>query len=244
MRLLSEVDLWEKSTVRYIASNRHKINRWLQRSLSRKSNRAIVVEYDYIIDELYSKLLEYFLDREDFDPDIGTFEGYIISGIGYIVERHYSELSKSFEKMVSMDKQIENSEKDTRETFGDTLWKQETLVDEEYRDNIKDIDSMCKCMEYRRYVYGVDLFLVSYIGAKIVEVEEKQAEWYLDRLGISKESIQTAYKRLKRDEQYIQFIKLLSKDRRAVGVIRKYVYGAKLIDKILKLKHELIRQDI
>ena len=215
MLLKDQQSPWEKVTVSWVVNNLNQAESWLK-FLFRKSGYSYT---EAVVQEVMDDVLQYFIDADDFDPEVGTkLQSYIYGGIHNGVMRYLSKLSEGYERFVSVE-------------ITDYMLGGKAHVDK-YRDE-KEIDRLCKSLECRRYTYGIDLFMLSYIALKLKD----RARAYLIEIGIDSKDLKNA-REMQKDEQYLGLLAVLQ-DSGADVVLRKYVYGANFLDR--SIKHYMIR---
>lgn len=212
MTLIGDSQDWEKVSTNWIVNNIGTTYRWIRYYL--KENNCIINED--IVDEIFNDVIQYFIDADDYNSDRGTkLKSYIFSGINICVKRYLTSMSKEFNRSYNGD--IEE------------LHLQSPMHLDDYTDSTEEIKSLCKALEFKRYKYGIDLFLVCYLGLKI---KPSMVRFYLEEIGIPLKSIKKAKKAM-RDESFINFVTSISRSDKGVQILRHFVYGADLIDKFI-----------
>lgn len=201
--------------------NENHIKRGIISNLNKLSNGRVRYNDDIII-ELMGNVLQYFMDGKDYDPERGaSFSTYIYDGIENCVKRYYTDLSNEYARMGQYD-------------LEDSLSGKYSL--DEYEDSAEEIEMICKALEYKRYKYGIDLFFMAYVGLRL---RSGKARDYLLSLGINPKQLKKA-KALKKDMQCRYFMMAVARNRIGVEILRKFVYGADLIDRTIGLSYEII----
>lgn len=229
---------WEKETIQYVLNNKSKILKIIRSSIK---NMNGISSMD--IEDIYSDTVVYLYNSGDYDiikavdcttGKVVSLEGYVNLCVKNCVKRYITQMYKREKKIVRGSiKDDEGREKEILDIIADKKTDHEF---EKIEYNVKEnLDSI----EYARYKYGTDIFLILYVRMLTLERSEESYKNILNVLGISKKELTELEKKIASDEEIFQVIKEISacETMDAVAVLQEKVYCSKQIkDTILSMK--------
>lgn len=142
---------WNKSSVDYAISHKGEIERYLKRF--RHIDR-------YDIDDIYMDLLEYLHRTEDYsllgDIQTLTLDSFVKACASHCAKRYISKKYTEASKVVSLSSKVEDNSSIIDRVADKTAEVCYELIG-------VDIDTALKALEYKRYQYGYDLYLLIYL---------------------------------------------------------------------------------
>ncbi len=232
---IPELD-WEKQTVKYLIDNKNKVMRLLNHT-AKKINHFTFADAE----DTYVEALLYFREAPDYDISIAisrardgktlTLENYVNACIKCVLNR---QISKIFKRNNELTNVIFDNEGKEESIFSILLDVNSTEPIENIGTDIKiDLDSI----EYKRYIFGVDLFQLLYIRLLSIDIAETKYRSILEALGITKQVLKDLEVHLLADEDIMQVIKAISVNKNEkviISALEKKVYGAKTIKETIE----------
>lgn len=159
---------WDKRTIEYIVENRDKVLSKIANIAKKHNINLSSVD----IEDIYSNLSVYLYKTEDYNickaigesEKIIPLEGYINKCIMHCIHRYISDKSK-IEKGIIRDT-IQNDDGDL--SLFDIIDTKDDSI-----DNISyNLEDLCNCYEYSRYLLGFDIYLLLYIRLLTINNDE------------------------------------------------------------------------
>ncbi len=227
---------WEKETVQYAVENKKKIIQ-LIRSNTRGITNINAMDYE----DIYSEFLEYLYKSSDYDiqkateysssGSMVTLEGYVNNCVRYCIKRYITAAYRR-DKVIVREPIVddEGKEKELLETL------QDEKSSEEFENICYDVESYLNSIEYKRYRYGADIFLLLYVRILTLEMDNSKYRSILEVLGVPKKDLAEIEKKLTTDQDIMQAFKAvtLCDTEQAIEFLERKVYGAKQIRKTIK----------
>lgn len=221
-----ESDGWHKETVKWVIRNEKKV-------------RGIIVSYgrEHVkacdVDDIYMSTLEYFHRSEDYDINIAierghdntvtTMEQYISHCVKCCVLRHVAS-EKYRSKMEMHD--IVNDESEYSIT--------ENIPSYDNKDDIINLDDVCRLNTSKRYMYGADMYQIMFIRLLCIDrgISDNRMEVILEALGIDKKIIPNRFDTYTEDGPLTEMAKAIVRIsiNEAIRVLKRYVYAADKIE--------------
>lgn len=231
---------WSKSTVEYCTKNPKVVYNSI-RGIAKSRAGRLLSQND--TDDIYSELLQYLYQCDDWNISKAyerSSSNSIVSLSAYV---HVCTKYVTIRYITKMYEYESNTVHDTvKETDGKELSLFDTIPDVhagEMMDNITyNLDKICESYEYMRYHLGPDIFQMWFVRLKTMQLEK--TEKYNDILavlGISKKDISRVQLDRSNDSVMLNIAKavtLIGVDQ-AVDIIRKYVYCADKLEKVVEL---------
>lgn len=240
---------WNKSTIEYITNHQNKIKRTIQSICKKLGYKIQKIE----VDDIYGKLVMFCHSSSDYSIDKAyasygederttSFNGFMHKNIEYCIKRYVSERGEHEKRRA---KNILNDENDKEISILDHI-EDKTAEERMYGSLTEDLDSICKRLEWRRYMLGVDIFQVMFVKCIAVYYNKQQvADIILETLGDARKDIKAACSQKGEADLMLVLATEISdtnlKD--AIDILRKYTYGADKLEKAV-LEYELEGCDI
>lgn len=220
----NSIDAYNKQTVQYVIGNANHIKSVIQKALNKRKFSGSRVS-SAVVDEVYDSVMQNFEKAEDFDPERGcNIRNYINSGIENVVKRYYSEISNHY-KRIDTDEEKKNKIPDKD-------------IDDFNSCEVSDMDTLCKSMLHKRYLYGTDIFLMSYLVIRL-NYNKDLMNMCINQLNIDLPN-KSDRRMFEKDDICRQFMFMLTKDVKNIEVLRKYIYGIEFIDKLFVLSYKMV----
>lgn len=226
---------WSKATIEFVTNNKTKVINSI-RGIGKSLNKQFLQKAD--IDDIYMEILHYLYTCDDYNVDkaiersnntgvIVPLEGYVHSCVKYCVLRYLTDKYKK-EKHFINDYVKGRDELSIFDTIPD---KNKTEM-----DSHTDLEDICENIKSKRYAYGVDVYQIWFIRLKTMSINKNDKyQEILDVLNISTKDVSFVEKS---DTEGIMMsiakaVTLLGVDA-SLNIIRKYVYSAKNIEKVIE----------
>lgn len=229
--LEKQTSSWDKLTIDYAIKHKSKIEEHI---------RKVKYCYGYEVDDIYEELIEYLHKGKDYeigyinteDGTAMTLEGYVKMCVNNCIKRYFTNKYQEGNKIVNIHTigDMENSNNI------ENIMDKETDLD--YEKIILDINSCLKALEYKRYKYGFDLYLLMFIRY----ITLGNNELYNMACNILIGEIFNIND-IERDIDFKEVIRVLA-NLSKVDVIKElsnYVYGCRDILHILEMKPEILQ---
>lgn len=232
---------WNKSTVEYARDNKDKLISMIRGMTA--SSRKLIQPGD--VQDIYMELMQYLYKSDDYNISKAYFNssnpGMIVSLGGYIA----SCLKNTVRRYIHDKYRVDSNEIKDRvisKEGGKELLLFDTISDTRTENSFEkleyDLDVLCEQYQSLRYEYGVDLYLIWYIKLRKANNECKNDKDILEVIGIKKKDIQRINNEIREEGPIYSIARAISITgvNNAIDIIRKYVYGADNIDKIMDIK--------
>lgn len=219
---------WHKSTIEYVINNKSKVIAAI-RSCAKRSKL-----YTFDVEDIYQDLIEYLYKCDDYDVQkavdnikgtVVSLEGYVNSCIKNCVKRYLTSIYRQEKDIV---RDVITDDEGKEKAILDMI--EDTRATEVFNNIGYDIDTYLEGMEYLRYKFGIDIFMLLYLRLLTIEDDVKYKK-VLTILGISKKQLVEVFDKLKKNTYTREAIKALSLVplEEAIDKLGKKVYGAKMI---------------
>lgn len=220
---------WEKSTIHYTIDNQMKIKNFIN-----KLGKGRITVHE--VEDIYSDFLIYLYNKEDYDPTrVGangtnvTLEGYVCYSIKKFVESYIYRKIKSInnEKVIV----IKDDDLDILDIVGDPR------IGEDYEEilyNDIELQVLLENIQYKRYMYGLDIFKILFIKLVTLDIDKEDAEAIFTALGVESKDLQKFYRRITKDPEVMELVRVLAIDKDAKRKLEKMVYGANTIKRTIE----------
>lgn len=227
---------WSKSTIDFVTQNKPRIYKSI-RGIVKNINSSLNHQD---IDDIYQEVINYMYGCDDYDVYkayersssgvIVSLDGYVHSCIKFCVRR-YATKSYNNDRNVVHDTIREEGGKEL--SIFDSIADKHT--DEQFSSSSYNLEEACKDNEYKRYRFGVDIFMIFYI--RLVLEHQHKSDKYKEVLtifGISSKDVDRAHREANRDGMALELAKGVSAVEldEAIRIIGNYTYSA---DKIVAL---------
>lgn len=235
------VEGWDKETIHYLTNNEKKVKNIIGKMI-RKRYGSFVDTLD--AEDVYSDVLIHMYKTADYDVNkavvknasgnnyLVTLEDYIFSNVKNCVLRY-------LEKEITL-KTLDISN-ETTSNNGETLDLFNLVCDEksvvEYEDILVDLKEHCREYESQRYKYGVDIYLLWFIGLSLIKNNaEEKYDYILNVLGYSKKDLKEVFAEAIEDEMIKDFAVGINKIGidTSINILKDYIYSAKNILKAIE----------
>lgn len=223
---IQQKESWNKYTVEYLIENKSKVKVNIRKAY--KSIRKLSPTQEDV-EDIYGEVLLYAYKAEDFDDmfvgrnnKIVHIEGYINNFIDVCCKR---DIKNNNDSGLGKKEYMVNKDKDGVEH--DIYEKCDDYTSELEIEDIKDdINSVCKLLECKRYIFGEDIFLISYIKVMTLDNIDKFYS-ILNVMGISENKLRDI---LNEETLKVLLSNIPNDLTKAVEVLGKYVYGKDIVD--------------
>lgn len=233
---------WEKSTIKYVIKNRTKVMNNI-RSAVRSIYKSPLPTMD--IEDIYDEVLDYLYKCDDYDKDkaigfsiengsqtIISLEGYVGTCIKYCVKRFISSM---YEREKEIARDVTRDEEGRESRILDII--PDKTVEEHYNRIGYSVESALKVLEYKRYKYGADVYLILFIRLLTLNKPEVNYRQILDILEISRKDLSELEKKMGYDEDILHAIKALALKelKEAIEAVKPYIYSEKIISNAIQM---------
>lgn len=226
---------WSKATIEFVTNNKTKILNSI-RGIGKSLNKQFLQKAD--IDDIYMEILQYLYTCDDYNVEkafersnnagvVVSLEGYVHSCVKYCVLRYLTDKYKKEKPLIS--DYVKGREE---------LSIFDTIPDKNKPDinSQTDLREICENIKSKRYAYGVDVYQIWFIRLKTMSINKNDKyQEILDVLNISTKDVSFVEKS---DTEGIMMsiakaVTLIGVDM-SLDIIRKYVYSAKNIEKVIE----------
>lgn len=226
---------WSKATIEFVTNNKTKILNSI-RGIGKSLNKQFLQKAD--IDDIYMEILQYLYTCDDYNVEkafersnnagvVVSLEGYVHSCVKYCVLRYLTDKYKKEKPLIS--DYVKGREE---------LSIFDTIPDKNKPDinSQTDLREICENIKSKRYAYGVDVYQIWFIRLKTMSINKNDKyHEILDVLNISTKDVSFVEKS---DTEGIMMsiakaVTLIGVDM-SLDIIRKYVYSAKNIEKVIE----------
>lgn len=229
--LEEESGSWDKLTINYAIKNKSKIEEHIHK---------VRHCYDYEVDDIYEELIEYLHKGKDYDisyinSEDGTsmtLENYVNMCANYCIKRYFTRKYNENSKFVNIYSIGDMENNNCIENIMDLH------TDEEYEKASLDIYSSLKSLEYKRYKYGCDIYLLMFI--RYLTLGDNSLYDIVHNILIG--DICNCNSAIEKDTDFKTAIKLLANSTtdEAIKYLSSFVYGYK---DILNIIHSQIHKE-
>lgn len=224
-----------KSTLLYYAENLNKLKSYIAKNLCKRG----LPECD--ADEVLSNLYMSLITSRDYGDDINDYkyslESFVKNNANMCIRRYTArfvgELKVMDYNQVSLD--ADGNEKvDKIETIGDIG------QDRQLECCLVDLDKSLKSIEYKRYYYGVDIYVLLMLGiVRTILGDIPTIDRVYQNIGVDSTELSKLYSKIAYDEQFNDCLSSLSKDGVSLSCLNKlkeYVFFFENIVNVLDIK--------
>ena len=218
----SEKEL-SKTTLQYYEKHLNGLKRFIENNLIK--NGLPKCDADIILSDLYLSLMT----SRDYGEDINdynyTIDSYVRNNAYNCIKRYRSAYSENLSHL-DYGSVASDSESDTNSSKLDFI--RDESQDVVFDNTLIDTDKCLKKMEYKRYVYGIDIYVLIMMGmVKMLIGDKPSIDRVYSNLGISKEKVSLVYGKVLKDAQFKDCLSGLSKygiNNNCLSKLRQYVY--------------------
>lgn len=225
---------WEKNTLKFLTQEENYNS--IRRLIRKKGDGLNDDQVDEVMDILIHALKNGADHQED---NIGernlSLEQYVRLYAKFALKRYFTKKSKEDAKVVSKVTKDDGSE--------DELDLLDTIADDKATSNFGvaevDLYDDLKCLKYKRYFFGVDIFNLLYIKVRSGFRDNAVADIVIKAIGIGESELNEAYNKAKKDPEFIDVVTDLANYMRVredsvetiLNLIGKQVYGRERLDR-------------
>lgn len=224
-----------KSTLKYYEENIESLRNFIVRHIRKQGFPEC--DADIILSNLYMSLLS----SRDYGDDINdynyTIASYVRVNATMCIKRYISGYTTEL-KFFDYNQVALDDDSEERVDKIDIL--RDTKQDYDLDYCIVDTDKSLKNLEYKRYVYGVDIYVLLMLGVvRMILGDRPSIDRVYSNLGIDKDNMTKAHNRIAYDEQFNDCLIGLTKDGISISCLNKlknYIYFFDKIIDVLEIK--------
>lgn len=241
MQMFDGENINNKCTVNYINENRDDLVRMAKIKLQSES---IGCDASTCAEDIVNDTLIYFVNTKDYDYEYKSkktgqsisLADYIKSGLYNCIKRYKSDFINEKQMIESYD--IDPEQDKSNKTDKIDLKKQLTSNEPTYMeclDSIEELHRLCKSVEFLRYKYGADLFLVVYL-ALLGKTKNSMLLKYLDiDLGLFQKKCKDTRDNVRLHNQCRDFLRAMAYNEKiGIEVLKNYLYDFPTVEKIIQ----------
>lgn len=241
----SDEDKWNKATIAYINRNSKKLINIINNIMGNKGKNQSRESFNKSPYDILQDVIQYFYNKPDYDPFI-AIDCSIAKGSPTIMDlpSYVESITRRY-----IQRYNDQAQKDQRTRVENLFYNEDgeeiSLIDttqdseaESMFDRvIADIDSQLRLLEYKRYLYGVDIYLFLY---SFVLLGADRFRDILSIYGIDQKGLSVFKEKIKKDIEVMDILKeiQLRSDANSLGIflrkIEPYIYGKDDILRVLK----------
>lgn len=221
------LESWDKSTIRYLYSNRDKVL---------KSIRGIIRVTLDEAEDIYADLLLYMYNNSDYDINkaYNSETGHIVSLEGYVNSCVKFSCSKFITAKYNRESMLV-SEYGVEEKLNSLYEKiPDDKVNEEFEKVEYTLEDSLNCIEHANRKYRVDLFNIIYLKllTLVMNKTENTYDKVLKLFGITSKQLSDIKNNLNKDPEIIGAIKVIANCKASIAIKileDRYIHGFKSI---------------
>jgi len=224
-----------KSTLKYYEENLDSISTFIKRNL--KKSGLPECDSDIILSELYISLMtsrDYGDDMNDYNY---TIDSFVRNNACMCIKRYISSYSQENYMIDRSQIYLDSEQEDSLDKIS-CIKDDNKDIDFEYATI--DLSKALKSLEYKRYTYGVDIYLLLLFGIIKMTIGNKASiDGVCNSLGIDIDSISKARNKIAYDEQFRDCLSGISKGGISIdclNILKNYIFFFEDIIGLLGIK--------